>query len=86
MSSIRFDGVRFVAYTMDHVPRHVHGFYADVELIVDLRQDGKVSLANRSDATRPSNGSKSDVRHVLTVAARHFDELVLLWEKNHDRA
>jgi hypothetical protein len=23
------------------------------------------------------------VRHVLTVAAIHFDELVLLWEKHH---
>jgi hypothetical protein len=83
MSSIRFDGVWFVAYTMDHEPRHVHGFYAEVEVIVDLRQDGKVSLASRTDAVRPSNGRKSDVRHVLAVAAWHFEELALLWEKNH---
>jgi hypothetical protein len=83
MGSIRFDGVRFVAYTMDHEPRHVHGFYAEVEVIVDLRLDGGVSLANRTDSTRPSNGSKSDVRHVLTVAAKHFDELVALWEEHH---
>jgi hypothetical protein len=83
MGSLRFDGVRFAAYTMDHEPRHVHGFYADVEVIVDLRPDGKVSLANRTDAIRPSNASKSDVRHVLTVAAGHFDELVILWEKHH---
>jgi hypothetical protein len=68
---------------MDHEPRHVHGFYADVEVIVDLRADGKVSLAARTDAVRPSNGSKSDVRHVMNVAARHFDELVSLWEKHH---
>lgn len=83
MGSIRFNGVRFVAYTMDHEPRHVHGFYADIEAIVDLRLDGTVSLANRTDATRPSTGSKSDVRHVLTTAAKHFDELVALWEKHH---
>jgi hypothetical protein len=83
MGSIRFGGVRFTAYTMDHEPRHVHGFYADVEVIVDLRTDGKVSLASRTDAVRPGNGSKSDVRHVLTVAARHFDDLVSLWEKHH---
>jgi hypothetical protein len=83
MSSIRLDGVRFVAYAMDHEPRHVHGFYAEVEVIADLRRDGKVSLANRTDAIRPSNGSKSDVRHVLTTAAGHFDELVSIWEKQH---
>jgi hypothetical protein len=83
MGSIRFHGVRFTAYTMDHVPRHVHGFYADVEVIVDLRPDGMVSLAKRTDAIRPSNGSKSDVRHVLLVASRHFDDLVFLWEKHH---
>ena len=83
MGSIRLSGVRFAAFTMDHAPRHVHGFYADIEVIVDLRPDGKVSLANRTDAIRPSNASKSDVRHVLTVAAGHFDELVFLWEKHH---
>ena len=83
MASIRFSGVRFTAYTMDHEPRHVHGFYADIEVVVDLRLDGRVSLANRTDAVRPSNGSKSDVRHVLTTAAGHFVELVSLWEKHH---
>ena len=62
MGSLRFDGVRFTAYTMDHAPRHVHGFYADVEVIVDLRADGKLSLANRADAIRPGNGSKADAR------------------------
>jgi hypothetical protein len=83
MGSIRFNGVRFVAYTMDHEPRHVHGFYAEIEVIVNLRHDGTVSLADRTDAIRPNNGSKSDVRHVLTIAAEYFDELVALWEKHH---
>jgi hypothetical protein len=83
MGSLRFDGVRFTAYTMDHEPRHVHGFYAEVEVIVDLRPDGNVSLANRADAVRPGNGSKADVRHILAAAARHFDELAALWEKHH---
>jgi hypothetical protein len=68
---------------MDHEPRHVHGFYAEVEVIVDLRLDGKVSLANRTDAVRPGNGTKSHVHHVLALAAGHFDELVNLWEKHH---
>jgi len=83
MGSLRFDGVRFTAYTMDHAPRHVHGFYAGIEVIVDLRRDGTVALARRSDAIRPGNGSKADVRHVLTLVARHFDKLVSLWEKHH---
>ena len=83
MSSLRFHGVRFFAYTMDHQPRHVHGFYAEIEAIVDLQLDGNVSLAERDDATRPPNGSKADVRHVLSVAAEHFDELVALWETHH---
>jgi hypothetical protein len=52
MGSIRFDGIRFTAYSMDHAPRHVHAFYAEIEVIVDLRPDGKVSLADRSDAAR----------------------------------
>ena len=84
MGSLRFNGIRFAAYTMDHEPRHVHGFYADIEVIVDLRMNGSVALANRKDAIRPGNASKSDIRHLLTVAARHFDELVSLWEKHHD--
>jgi hypothetical protein len=62
----------------------VHGFYAEIEAIVDLRLDGTVSLATRTDAIRPSNGSKPDVRHILDVAADHFDELVKLWEKHHE--
>ncbi len=83
MASIRLAGVRFTAYSMDHEPRHVHGFYAGLEVIVDLRLDGKVSLANRSGAIRPGGGKRSDVRHILNVASRHFDELVVLWEKQH---
>ncbi len=75
-----------MVYTMDHEPRHVHGFYAEVEVIVDLLQESNVSLANRTDAIRPSNGSKADVRHVLTAAAKHFDELAALWEKHRGSA
>jgi hypothetical protein len=83
MASLRFEGVRFVAYSMDHEPRHVHGFYAEVEVIVDLRSDGMVALADRTDSIRPGNASKSDVRHVLAIAVAHFKELVSLWEKQH---
>lgn len=84
VSSRRFGGVRFVAYPQDHEPRHVHGFTAEVEVIVDLRRDGNVMLAHRPDAIRPANARKSDVRKVLDTAAGHFEELVTLWEEMHE--
>ena len=86
MGSVRLDGVRFTAYPMDHHPRHVHGFYGEVEVIVDLPQSKKALLASRTDAVKPSNGSRSDARHILAVAVRHFDKLVSLWEKHHGQA
>lgn len=85
MGSIRLDGVRFVAYPEDHEPRHVHGFYAETEVIVEFRDQPKreVARANRTDSVRPGGASRSDVRHILEVAAAHFDELVQLWERAH---
>lgn len=83
MGSVRFDGIRFTVYSNDHEPRHVHDFYAEVEVVVDLLSDGDVALANRTDAIRPGNATRSDIRHVLATAASHFDELVSLWERNH---
>jgi Domain of unknown function (DUF4160) len=81
MGSIKFEGVRFAAYSNDHDPMHVHGFYAEVEVIVELRRNGMVLLADRKDAVRPRNGSRADVRHVLALAGKYFDELIALLEK-----
>ena len=85
MGSVRFDGVRFVAYPEDHEPRHLHGLYAVIEVIVDLIGGGerRVALADRRDAIRPGNAGRSDVKHILQVAAEHFDTLALLWEDAH---
>jgi len=83
MASLRFDGVLFVAYPQDHEPRHVHGFFEEAEVIVDLGDDRTVRLAERQDAIRPPNAKKSSVRRILNCAAEHFDELVALWEKMH---
>ena len=71
MGSLRFDGVRFVAYPQDHEPRHVHGFI------------GTTEVADRVDCIRPGNAKRSDIRALLDAAAESFDELVLLWEKMH---
>ena len=84
--SLRVDGVRFVAYSNDHPPRHVHGFAGETEVIVDLRMDGTVRLADRDDAIRPANANRSEVRKILSAAALHFEELVELWEEARGKA
>lgn len=86
MVSLRFSGVRFVVYSNDHPPRHVHGFSSGVETIVDLRVGGNVALSRRADAVRPANAKRSDVKKILRAAATHFDELTALWEATHGKA
>jgi len=83
VASLRFRNVLFIAYPQDHEPRHIHGFSAETEVIVDLDLNGNVVLADRPDCIRPGNAKRRDVRNILTAAADHFDELVLLWERMH---
>ena len=83
MVSLRVGGVRFVAYSNDHPPRHVHGFTGEAEAIVNLLFDGAAALADRDDAIRPANAKRSDVKKILRAAAEHFDELAALWEAIH---
>ena len=80
MVSLRSGGIRFVAYSNDHPPRHVHGFTGETEAVVDLRLNGTVALAQRNDAIRPANAKRSEVKKILSAAALHFEELVELWE------
>jgi hypothetical protein len=63
--------------------RHVHGILADTEVIIDLRADGNVSVAERTDSIRPANAKKSTVRHILQTAAENFETLAALWDKVH---
>jgi hypothetical protein len=86
VGSLKFAGVLFVAFSNDHAPRHVHGFVSETEVIVDLRRDGSVELSKRNDAIRPSNAKRSDVKKILRVAARHFEELAELWRGIHGKA
>ena len=83
MTTVRAGGVRFKLYPEDHLPRHAHGLYAGIEVIVDLGADGTVTLTNREDAIQPQNAKRSDVRKVLQAAAEHFDLLVSAWEEMH---
>lgn len=86
MVSLRSGGVRFVAYSNDHPPRHVHGFIGETEAIVDLRINETVALAKRADAIRPGNAKRSAVKKILSTAALHSEELVELWEEARGEA
>lgn len=84
MASLKAGGALFVAYPQDHEPRHVHGFLGEAEVIVDLRRDGTVALADRRDAVRPGNAKRSDIRKILALAAENFLALAALWESMHE--
>jgi hypothetical protein len=84
VSSLDDGGVKFMAYPQDHEPRHVHGFVGGIggpEVIVDLKADGTVDLADRDDAVQGAN--RSEVRKVLAAADRRFVDLVALWDAMH---
>ena len=84
MSSLDDGGVKFMAYPQDHEPRHVHAFIGGIggpEVIVDLKSDGTVDLADRDDAVQGAN--RSEVRKALAAADRRFVDLVDLWNAMH---
>ena len=82
MVTVYAGGVRFVLYPQDHIPRHTHGLTGDAEVIIDLRNNRTVAIADRHDAIR-GNAKKSDVMKVLQAAAENFDLLVDAWEQMH---
>ena len=61
----------------------MHGFTGATEIIVSLRRDGTITLADRKDCIRPGNAKFSDVRKILDAAAECFEDLVAVWEKMH---
>jgi hypothetical protein len=62
----------------------VHAFVAEAEVVVDLREDGNVTLADRPDAIRPAKAKRSDVKKALELAAEYFEDLVEMWEAMHE--
>ena len=50
-------------------------------MIVDLKADGTVGLADRDDAVQGAN--RSEVRKVLAAADRRFVDLVAVWDAMH---
>ncbi len=85
MGPIRFEGVRFIIYSEDHLPAHVHCNYVGVEIIVELigSPDPTAALARRRDAVRPFNAKQSDVNYLLRMAEDHAEELLSFWRRIH---
>jgi hypothetical protein len=81
VGSKTFDGVRFAAYTKDHPPPHVHGFYGGVEAIIDLLFDQRaVRLSRRKKNVKPKGAKRANVNRIREAARRNYDEVVALWE------
>ena len=82
VASLSIGKYTFVAYSNDHNPRHVHGFEGnEIEVIIDLREDRTVAIADRKNAFWPENLRIAKARKMLDVAAKNFDALVALWER-----
>ena len=52
-------------------------------VIVELRPDGTVDLADRKDRIQPGDAKRSDVRRILEAAAENFQALADAWEVMH---
>ena len=83
MGSLRVDGAKFRCYSHDHLPPHVHAFYAGHQVMIELLADGTVRVAKRTDAVSRGT-SASDVRYLLDLAHIYSAELNALWRSIHD--
>jgi hypothetical protein len=82
VGSKTFDGVWFMAYIKDHLPPHVHAFYAGTQVILELDFDRRViRIARRVDRIEPRNAKKSDVKRIQRVADLYSEQLFELWKK-----
>lgn len=82
MGSRTFHGVRFAAWSDDHIPPHVHGYYAGIEVVLDLiAETEEIVLANRAKRVIPANAKKSDINRIVRAANKHADAVFRLWEE-----
>jgi len=81
VGSKTFDGVRFSAWVDDHDPPHVHGFYAGIEVVLEVDFEKRdIRLARRRKRVKPPNAKKSDIEYVRRAAQKYRHELFDLWE------
>jgi hypothetical protein len=73
----RAHGFRFVIYTSDHEPAHVHAIGSG---------QAKINLRGPDDAPEIVSSvgiKKSDMRRLMAEIAEHRDELLASWEQIH---
>ena len=72
-------GFRFVIYTLDHEPAHVHITGAGQAKINLLGGDGTPEIVFSAGISRP------DMRRLLAEATAHRDKFIQQWERIHGR-
>jgi hypothetical protein len=82
VGSKTFDGVRFAAWSDDHNPPHVHGYYAGIEVILDLiAERQEIVLANRKKRVIPANARRSDINRIVRTAKDNAEAVFELWKE-----
>jgi hypothetical protein len=74
----RAHGFRFVMFSNDHHPPHVHVFGHGGEAKIVLEADG-VTLVSFAGISR------GDIRRLLHEAKREREQLIAMWRKIHAR-
>jgi hypothetical protein len=70
-------GYRFVIFTDDHSPPHVHVFGHGGEAKIDLLPNGHIELVWASAISR------ADLRKLLAEATGHHTSLLTAWRRIH---
>lgn len=73
----RAHGFRFVIYTLDHEPAHVHIIGAGQAKIDLLGPDGRPQLVSSIGIKR------SDLRRLMAEVIEHRDDFLEEWERIH---
>lgn len=72
------DGVRFVIYTNDHLPAHVHAINSDGEAKINL-----VGADGDPELVWVVGMKRSSVRKVMRIVEANRDDYLEQWRKIH---
>ncbi len=76
----RAHGFRFVIYTADHDPSHIH---------ITGPGQAKINLtgtANKQELVSAVGIKQSDMRRLMAVVAEHREEFLKEWERIHGKS